>query len=77
MICCLPGSSPGRHFESREDPGNEVEVGPTESDSRRGDGVGQGRRERGKGVGGGEEGDQCKGAFIRQKCSHFWVFFVL
>ena len=24
MICCLPGSSPSRHFERREDPGDEV-----------------------------------------------------
>ena len=24
MTCCLQGSSPSRHFERREDPGNEV-----------------------------------------------------
>ena len=24
VVCCLPGFSPSRHFERREDPGNEV-----------------------------------------------------
>ena len=24
MTCCLPGSSPSRHFDRREDPGDEV-----------------------------------------------------
>ena len=28
MTCCLPGSSPTRHFDRREDPGDEVEVSP-------------------------------------------------
>ena len=23
-MCCLPGSSPSRHFQRREDPGDEV-----------------------------------------------------
>ena len=28
MTCCLPGSSPSRHFERREDPGDEVALDP-------------------------------------------------
>ena len=27
VTCCLPGSSPSRHFERREDPGDEVAKG--------------------------------------------------